>query len=734
GPMKVVLARGNGPIVKSILLDTNGDGAFDESEIAVAGRGQGELAGVDAQTGEPFSSGWGSREEIIIEESGPQKVQLFTTGALAFRNGEKFLEYDLRLFFFTGRTDIRIQLTVRNTNTAGQINDRWQLGCEGSRLFDNLSFKLAFVPAEGLVQGSLFDGAGFEARQIPLNKSLAIHQESSGCKNWFHRNHVDKDNLVPLAYKGYRVTYGDRVICAGNRAAPWVSIEDTRIGAAVAVRDFWQNFPKELKVDTDSTLEVALWPCRDGGPHELQGGEQKTHEMTVSLQTGEGPGGQFDHWSTVAMSSFLDPLMAWAPSQWYMDSGVYGLGAVYHPDRFKNYEWQAQAPVAAKRHNIFKGREFIDEYGWRNFGDFLADNEPDETHGPNKGKLTLSHWNLAFDYARGMLLQCVRTRTHAPRISDLWWQVAGQGARHQSDIDTYHAERDEEGRFALGGKFFHTHHGVNAGRATHRSSPQDELWDELHWPWGRGVNCVDPFFFDSRGMASYSMLSGDRQVLRSVLELAGLVEYMVREDKNPQIDKASRQAGNNLQVLTDAWIISRDDRFRKAAETIVEKTMAHKHGYGPGDDPRKAELGGLGFTSVFFDALGRYIEVSDRVFGIKQKKAIRSHTDYTRFAVRYCWDDSTGIFCHTLAKGLKTSRPTGVWTYRVCDAFLYTLDYLDDPEDRKLLLKRTARAFRSAGPMNLRGREGYYFTANKNSNFVINGGPRCQYYMLREGR
>ena len=500
------------------------------------------------------------------------------------------------------------------------------------------------------------------------------------------------------------------------------------------MQGFWQNFPKELKVDEQGMLTVSLWPHREGAPHEIQGGEQKTHDIYLYFQTGEGAGDKFDHWSIVAMRGCQEPLVAWAPAEWYLESGAFGPGVAYSPDRFQEYEWLAHAPVMAGRYNIFKGREFIDEYGWRNYGDFFADNEPDETHGPNHGKLSLSHWNMAFDYSWGMLLQCVRTANLAPEITERWWQVASEGARHLSDIDIYHAELDEEGRYALGGRFYHTHHGINAGRATHRASAEEALWDDLHWPWGRGVNNIDSFFYDSRGISCYSLMSGDMNVRQTAIEIADLVVYSVENERNPQIDNFTRQAGNNLQVLTDAWVMTRADKYRKAADIIIERSRPSLFGLSADDDPEEVEFGGLGFHSIYFDALGRYVEVSDKVFGIHQEMAINSMIDYSLFVLRHMWNNEQGIFAMSIEKGLKLSkRNTGVWTYRVCDALLYAYPYLDSSADRKLMLERTATAFKTANRLNLRGFKGYLFDANKNSNFIINGGPRCAWYMENNG-
>ena len=126
------------------------------------------------------------------------------------------------------------------------------------------------------------------------------------------------------------------------------------------------------------------------------------------------------------------------------------------------------------------------------------------------------------------------------------------------------------------------------------------------------------------------------------------------------------------------------------------------------------------------------MEVSDRVFSIRQERAIASLVDYARFVIRYCWDDSAGILYHALGKGLKGSRNTGVWTYQVCDVMLYALPYLESGQEKELLLERTAEAFRTAGRIIRKTEEGCRFIAGKNSNFIINAGPRCAYHMLQQ--
>ena len=49
-----------------------------------------------------------------------------------------------------------------------------------------------------------------------------------------------------------------------------------------AMPHFWQNFPKAIEAAAD-TLTLRLFPQQYADVHEIQGGEQKTHEFFVAF-------------------------------------------------------------------------------------------------------------------------------------------------------------------------------------------------------------------------------------------------------------------------------------------------------------------------------------------------------------------------------------------------------------------------------------------------------------------
>ena len=193
-------------------------------------------------------------------------------------------------------------------------------------------------------------------------------------------------------------------------------------GSGVAVRHFWQNFPKALEAAPDR-LTVHLFPRDSADLHELQGGEQKTHVVGVNF------GG--DKIAERPLDWILRPALACAPPDWYAAAKAvpYISQTVDPPDA--RYEALLSAVIDGPD-SFWNKRELIDEYGWRNFGDIYADHE--DAFRKN-GAPYVSHYNNQYDAIGGA--RGVRT------CDARWWQAMDELARHVVDIDLYHSVEDK---------------------------------------------------------------------------------------------------------------------------------------------------------------------------------------------------------------------------------------------------------------------------------------------------
>ena len=183
---------------------------------------------------------------------------------------------------------------------------------------------------------------------------------------------------------------------------------------------FWQNFPKAIESDGES-LVIRLFPAQYADLHELQGGEQRTHELYLAF----GPDRLSAHgleWCRSRTIAGVEP--AWClsseavPFLAPLDAGHAELveSAIEGADRFEHK------------------REVIDEYGWRHFGDIYGDHEAVPHDKPTP---LVSHYNNQYDPIAGFACQWLRTGD--PR----WWIAMSELASHVIDIDVYHTAEDK---------------------------------------------------------------------------------------------------------------------------------------------------------------------------------------------------------------------------------------------------------------------------------------------------
>src|SRR5262249_19778633 len=143
-------------------------------------------------------------------------------------------------------------------------------------------------------------------------------------------------------------------------------------------------------------LALRLFPRQSVEPHELQGGEQKTHVFFVAF----GP----DAVSDEPLAWCRAPATARAEPAWYCDSGALPFLTPRAEDPSPAY--LALVDAAVEGADAFDAkRERIDEYGWRHFGDVYADHEAVFHKGPAP---LASHYNNQYDAVAGFAYQFCR--------------------------------------------------------------------------------------------------------------------------------------------------------------------------------------------------------------------------------------------------------------------------------------------------------------------------------------
>jgi hypothetical protein len=525
---------------------------------------------------------------LRVQEQGPLRAVVHVEGTMGTWRGPG-LDFELRAHFFAASATVRAELTVRNPRRARHPGGIWELGDAGSVEIRDLSLVFA-MPADRRavrLRCSPEIEAPFEDCDFPF----AISQHSSGGDNWRSPVHRNRQGVVPHEQRGYRLRAGatERI---GRRATPVVALSGRRCSLALAVPAFWQNFPKSIESD-GTALVLRLFPGTCTDVHELQGGEQKTHEFYLAFG--------HDTVTDVPLDWCRAPLLATADPHACCQSGAvpYLVPAGEDPDGgYLSLVAEGLGP-----HGFLNRREVIDEYGWRNFGDVYADHE--SAFQPVDAPL-ISHYNNQYDLIYGF--GCQYLRTGDGRFHQLMTELAS----HVADIDIYHTDRDKAAYNH--GLFWHTFHYVDAGTSTHRSYPRADR------VWGGGPSAEHNY---TSGFALHYFLTGDARSRRAVLDLADWVVAMDdgRRSRFRWLDRGAtglasatgsadyhgpgRGAAHSILALLEAARLSGDPHYLAKAEELIRRCVH------PDDDIASRHLDDVENRwsySAFLQALGKYLD------------------------------------------------------------------------------------------------------------------------------
>lgn len=507
-------------------------------------------------------------EKVQCETSGLVRATIRYEGKFTGRVPCRFVA---RCHFFAGTGLMRINFTLHNPNRAKHSGGLWDLGDKGSMFFKDLSLEVE-LQGNSSPQITWRTHPG-QTPQVQNNGNLEIYQDSSGGENWKSKNHLNRHLKVPCKFKGFRVCNSGKEEF-GERANPVVSLETESGCLTVALPEFWQQFPKAIEAQGNS-VRVGLFPKQFNDEFELQGGEKKTHTLWLQF----GP-------SQNIPSSILkwvhQPDRMLAKPDWYASCGVFPA--------LENLEKSTEAcldelfaATLEGEKSFISGRERIDEYGWRHYGEIYADHEGEYYEGPPP---VISHYNNQYDQINGAILQHLRTGDQR------WVEFFEPLARHVMDIDIYHTKKDKAAY--NGGLFWFTDHYKSAETCTHRTysranNPSDNR------PYGGGPSSNHLF---TTGLLHFYFLTGDDNAREAVLTLANWVIDMedgrktilgLVDDDSTGLASATgsldyhgpgRGGGNSVNALIDGWLISGKRLYLDKAEGLIRRCIHPKDDIG----------------------------------------------------------------------------------------------------------------------------------------------------------
>ncbi len=380
------------------------------NELSVRGRPvirQGEESGavLELPDGQKLNMAAHPPTEVTLEEAGPYRAVVMARGRFPGAmqiDGAEMVRWTCRLIFHAGSDIVRVHYTLGNDGAYGtrmRRREYFQFNSLALHFDMRLGAGVEVVSAEA--NGSVRQGAEFAMRQKGANRG---------------------DGPI------FEAALGDETLETSDaRSTGALAAAGTGNAFSVALRDYWQNYPKET-VMAHNRLTLALWPAWGGFPeghdvYNLCGGKQKTHEIAFRF----GQGGLETATELAAMLN--RPLMPLAAPEYYADTKALVLlspagvetGNEALDENIRRYdELQRSKPAGLTEAADSQLRG--NYYNWMNWGDLFW---------------AWGSSSLHYDWTHIMLAHFLRT---GQRDFFDWGSAM---ARHQYDIDIHRSPRDQ---------------------------------------------------------------------------------------------------------------------------------------------------------------------------------------------------------------------------------------------------------------------------------------------------
>lgn len=498
----------------ALALQIGAGGFAPFAQVSVAGKpvsaGDPKTCGfeiTDAQ-GVVYSSALAPPEQILLEDAGPVRTTLCIKGRLVSATGAGFMRYVCRLSFWAGQSFVKTSFCLDNDVTTADMS-----------LFQGVQVR---IPA-ALAGAQLTCGG--DGKVLPLKLGERLLQ--------------DEDN---------RFTAGET---AGKRSNGWILARGQQ-SLAVAIRDFWQLYPKGLSAD-DKGLTVELHPklsadqyagasdddlnklyfwC-DKGRYKVRQGVRLNTEFAVDYLASRlsAAGGQY-----TAGLFWQKPVFAACDPTWYCASGAFGPMFPRTPGKFDGYENTLDNAFG----QFMQRREQIREYGFMNYGDWFGE----RTWNWGNGEYD-TQWAMAANFAR------------TGNLGMLW--RAEQMERHKADVDTVHYWSNPSN---IGAEYEHC--------TGHTGGYFDQSWKDMGW-FNTGPH--DSGHSYCQGHAYVYALTGDPRFLETADSIAQWLSARTTDFRYG----AERQAGWAMTGLMGVFNITGNPTYLNASKLIADTMIWTQH-------------------------------------------------------------------------------------------------------------------------------------------------------------
>ncbi|MBQ41915.1 MAG: hypothetical protein CME15_05600 [Gemmatimonadetes bacterium] len=549
GPIRVEFPR-TAVILPGIVEVRRSDGTYRRLTPKVARTAAVTLMGPGGRT---YRSG--RPESVSVEEAGSQRICIRVLLAHCDRGGRSLFRSVFRIHLFRGRPDIRVLHTFENDADS------------------------EFTELHSLVLRS----------ELRVGRSPSGSMERRGADFAKGKSPLRLRQILDGQYVMHR---GRRLLCRGRKASGAACLTGSAGAVQLSVRDFWQNYPKGICVDSSGfSLEVcppldpASYP-KGGewedrlffylldGRYKLKCGVARTCEFWLRFEAESDQRGAADFRRLVQ-----SPPLYSVPLDYLNRT----RSLHYLPTKDPSPDPAYESWVEAARKAYAGDRRESRAYGMLNYGDWF-------------GERRYNWGNLEYDASWGFLQEYLRGGH-----SDFYtW--AEEAAHHLVDVDTCHHTGPGT---RVGMQYSHCvgHVGGYYPHGFREQAIFGGSWSPSH-TW-------------VEGLFLYYLLSGDTRVLEGAEKTC---ELLTGEILNHYDFGNCRTSGWHLIHLSAAYRATGRENYLNAARIVADRVLERQRSSGGWDrlmvpghchclPPR--HRGNAGFmVGILMTGLQRYYEAA----------------------------------------------------------------------------------------------------------------------------
>ncbi len=474
-------------------------------------------------------------ETTEVECGGPLRGTLQVRGSIVRPGGARWFSFRLRASLYAGSSQVRLEPLIIMDAEQGIIQRLQEVS-------------LTVSPRAGAGTAWLGGDPGWQGPTAQPTRLLQFGDQ---------------------AYRLEGATEG-----AGERAPGWAELADGQRRVAVALREFWQQWPKSLEADS-SGLRVGLFPrfaegdyaaaqpwykqqyLFDGRCYRLRTGQARRWEVWLDL---DGAGEALCRQANAPLVPAAEPAEAIATGVWD-DIVPAGQPAVI------DYDTWAENLFDAYTYSIEAQRD----YGAMNWGDWF-------------GERQVNWGNHEYDTMNQVLIQFART------ADPKYFYVAEAAAHHSAAVDTIHYVNDDlEAYFSTNwpnptypsrAGMVHEHAVGHVGSFYPIKAVRDLFIEQRVSPVEEQTPylCLDPYNLGhiwTQGMVRQHFLTGDPFLKETVLTIADNLARLVedRQYKFMGHTHCGRVTGWPLLALGGAYELDNDERLLGAMRTLADDAL-----------------------------------------------------------------------------------------------------------------------------------------------------------------